>query len=315
MRALKTVGFALVCFGLGGCAAETPKIEPSATVRIPDTIFKPPVTTKKTPGQPRLSTLLAKQPAEIETPPPELSWAPSVRQAEPTPSEVVVPKSVVAAKAPETQTTKTIAPASPQIAAVQKPAIVKPSPPEPVVLAVSATPAPLPRPIASTPRPTRRPVTQVAALLPAPAVEPSPLPARPTISPLGGRSLQSPSALRDTTLLGLPTLASQEASIPLGTLPASLGLANLKAGEATLPVSDTLEQSGADESGALGWGEATDLLLAGEVETAVDIGEFEVLMTLCSGRGVITIQPTPGALQALELPKVICGKTAALTSQ
>jgi hypothetical protein len=113
----------------------------------------------------------------------------------------------------------------------------------------------------------------------------------------------------------LPTLASQEASIPLGTLPASLGLANLKAGEATFPVSDTLEQSGADESGTLGWGEATDLFLAGEVESAVDIGEFEVLMTLCSGRGVITIQPTPGALQALELPKVICGKTAALTSQ
>jgi len=40
-----------------------------------------------------------------------------------------------------------------------------------------------------------------------------------------------------------------------------------------------------------------------------------VLLSLCSGRGVVTIQPTPTALADLEKPKVVCGKSVTLTSQ
>jgi len=122
-------------------------------------------------------------------------------------------------------------------------------------------------------------------------------------------------AVRDATPTGLPTAVSTERAIPIGTLPASLGLANIMAAESATPTGDTLEQSSADAGGTLGWSKAAALIRAGEVENATDIGEFEVLLSLCSGRGVITIQPTPTALAEIEIPKVVCGKAAALTSQ
>ena len=190
------------------------------------------------------------------------------------------------------------------------------------VASVRRAPSPTPRPVAATPTPTLRPVVEARAPVipnvvpPAPAVLPAApaLPAAPEIAALRAPTLGS-GVNTDAAPTGLPVLRSVEQAVPLGTVPASLGVANIQAGEAALPTGDQLEQSVADESGALSWTQAEALIRAGEVESATDIGEFEVLLSLCSGRGVLTIQPTPTALADIEMPKVICGKSGSLTSQ
>ena len=202
------------------------------------------------------------------------------------------------------------------------------------IASIQRAPSPIPRPIPGTPTPTLRPIQSVAAPsapaapstivaalpdpLPPSPVAPPPAPAlppQPVIAALQAPRLAVPGTLADFPATGLPVPRTVEQAVPIGTLPASLGVANLEAGEAALPIADTLEQSVADESGALSWTQAAALIRAGEVESTVDIGEFEVLMTMCSGRGVLTIQPTPTALADLEKPKVVCGKSASLTSQ
>jgi len=185
------------------------------------------------------------------------------------------------------------------------------------VTAINRAPAPKPRPIAATPTPVQRPQAEVSIVQPQ-RVPPLPapvLPPRPSIAALQVPGLSAPAAIGDTAPTGLPVLRSVEQAVPLGTLPASLGVANIEVGEAALPQPDQLEQSVADDSGTLSWTQAASLIRAGEVESATDIGQFEVLLSLCSGRGVVTIQPTPTALADLEKPKVVCGKSVTLTSQ
>lgn len=189
----------------------------------------------------------------------------------------------------------------------------------PRALRVAARPTP--KPIVSTPRPVARPETETVANIPvatpapaaaAPVVAAAPLPPRPLIASLPG--LGAPRMVADGTPSALPDPSLAEAAIPIGRVPASLGAANIEARESALPVADTLERSTADETGGIGWDEAVALMRAGEVADAIDVGEFEVLMTLCSGRGVLAIQPTPDALAAVKMPEVICGKAASLTS-
>jgi len=317
MRASKGAGFVVACTMLGACAQIVPEqelagLEPTATVLVPDTVFQAPEAIGlpvKTAGKPRLSALRAIEPEAVEPTPPMATF---LRYHGRGPSDAVVPGSIatsqeLAKPAPPVRYTKPKARPGVKAKAETSPATRR---------AVRSTPSPAPRPIAFAPRPTRRPITEIAAAKNQPRTVAPVLPSRPSIKALGSRSLGTPFASStDSSPTGLPTLYSPEVAIPLGTVPASLGLANLQAAEAALPVADSLEQSGADESGTLGWEAASALVRAGEVEAAIDIGEFEVLMTLCSGRGVITIQPTPGALEAIKAPEVICGKTASLTSQ
>jgi len=251
---------------------------------------------------------------------PETDSEPTVNRWESIVSRNKTEQAKVSAKDPEpeapataTRATQPVRDKAPTVLAAATPRQVQPRQPS---RTVRATPRPVPRPVTASPRPARRPATEVAAV--APVVEPvrvAALPARPSIRALSLPSLAAPLGSQDGAPTGLPTPSSTEVAFPLGTVPASLGVANLQCGEAAAPVADSLEQSKADDSGALGWDDAAALLRAGEVESAVDIGEFEVLMTLCSGRGVLTIQPTPGALAAINFPKVVCGKTASLTSQ
>ncbi len=197
--------------------------------------------------------------------------------------------------------------------------------------AVATSPRPAQRPVSGTPRPVRRPdlrgaqipsvkvqgVGQTAAAQTQQTgnVEQVTLPAAPSISLASLPSLDVPLSYRDDLPSNLPTELTSDIVLQGGTLPVELGLANIKAAEASIPVADTLEKSIADESGTLGWDDAVSLFRAGEVDSAIDVGEFEVLMTLCSGRGILTIQPEPGALKALESPKVVCGRTVSLASE
>ncbi len=189
---------------------------------------------------------------------------------------------------------------------------------EPAPRALEVAARPTPKPITATPRPLARPVQQPAALAPvadrAPTVtaRPAPLAPRPSIARLP--SLGAPRLVADATPSALPDPSRAEAAIPIGRIPASLGAGNIQARESALPVADSLERSSAGESGGIGWDEAAALMRAGEVADAIDVGEYEVLMTLCSGRGVLTIQPEPDALAAVKMPEVICGKPSSLTS-
>ena len=181
---------------------------------------------------------------------------------------------------------------------------------KPTALKVAAIPTP--KPVTTTPRPVSRPKAPAAAAIPVATPAPVPLAPRPSIASLP--TLGAPRVVADGTPSALPDPSRAEAAIPIGRVPASLGAANIEARESALPVADTLERSTADETGGIGWNEAAALMRAGEVADAIDVGEYEVLLTLCSGRGVLTIQPEPGALAAVKKPEVICGKAASLTS-
>lgn len=345
MRRLPTFSVAMACILLSACGRSSDSVErasPQPQTRPNAVTYNArpapaPFRAQRSLGQPRLSALVANQP--VYTPPrastpPNASTRPTAPLATFTryngrgPGDASIPRDVAIARRlpgqgalPERDVVdvgldapvrrQSIQPAAPQRVAARKP---------------------LPRPIASSPYPVFRPkpVRQAVALpvatpepsMPAPSVQvaaPIPaapvLPPRPTIAALGSSSLSAPTAIRDATPTGLPTLRSAERAIPIGTLPASLGLANIEAAEAAVPTGDTLEQSAADEGGTLAWSQAASLIRAGEVADVTDIGEFEVLLSLCSGRGVITIQPTPTALADIPTPKVVCGKAAALTSQ
>lgn len=102
---------------------------------------------------------------------------------------------------------------------------------------------------------------------------------------------------------------------PLAKVPASLGMANIQSLEAAPVAKGGLERSSADEAGSIPWSEAVSLLRAGEIETYVTISDTELLVTLCSGRGVLTKQPKTGAILEVSPPKIICGKETALVGQ
>lgn len=186
------------------------------------------------------------------------------------------------------------------------------------IRALRVTARPIPKPITATPRPEQRPSDakavapeRVAAAVPS-VVAPRLVAPRPSIG--GLPTLGAPRVVADATPVALPDPSRTETAIPIGRVPASLGSGNIRTREVASPVADRLEVSTADASGGIGWDEAAALMRAGEVQNAIDVGEFEVLMTLCSGRGVLTVQPTPGALAAVDMPKVICGKAVSQAS-
>ena len=317
-----------------------------ATVQAPSRAEVPQQQATRSLGQPRLSTLLANPFVERVEPPRAPATPPTATFSQyngrspgdaAIPSDVAVNRSLPTELAPfeRPPLRNNVPPRAAENVRETRPvpdpapvrvAEVAPAPRRD--LSIQRAPAPTPRPVPGTPTPTLRPIKAVTAPaevtiatsppVPAEPAPPAPtlaLPPQPTIAALDLPTLSAPSATSDAPPTGLPVFRSVEQAVPLGTLPASLGVANLEAGEAALPAADQLEQSIADESGALSWTQAEALIRAGEVESAVDIGEFEVLLTMCSGRGVLTIQPTPTALADIEMPKVICGKSASLTSQ
>ncbi len=345
MRASSAIGLVMSLILLGACgrsaddtqrtqANEQPVAAPSLEARAND---KPAPATRSL-GQPRLSRLIANPPApDVLARPPEPTTRPPAATFSQydgrLPGDASVPLDVpvrtnaaLAARVPEQDSLPprdVVDVGLDRAVTANRPAA--PAPPTTQIASISRTPAPTPRPISSSPRPVQRPVAQSAALqTPAPVVVPAApaplpiapaLPPQPTIAALGGPGLSAPATSLDTPPTGLPVLRSVEQAVPLGTVPASLGVANIEAGEAALPAGDQLEQSVADEGGSLSWTQAASLIRAGEVESTIDIGEFEVLLQLCSGRGVISIQPTPTALADIEKPKVVCGKSVSLTSQ
>ncbi len=353
MRVYPATGIIIACIALSACAK--PAVETGTVGRINVPQIGSPLgdIPSKTPGQPRLSELRGGSeqvvsPSREEPNPPVATF---FRYDGRAPSDAIVDRSIpVSTSGPSqegrrrdarsNQESLALALAKPKPDAPLKPKVQKrktapvlyKSPPvrspEEAVTApvqqasrsVTTTPRPLRRPITASPRPTRRPTVEVAsvapvAVIPAETQPTAALPTPPSIRALTLPSLNAPRTSQDSTPTALPEPLTAEVAIPLGTIPASLGVANIQAAEAALPVADSLEQSKADASGTLGWDDAMALVRAGEIDSAIDVGEFEVLMTLCSGRGVLTIQPTPDALNAINFPKVVCGKAASLTSQ
>ena len=353
MRVYPATGIIVACIALSACANPATETRAVERINVPQVGSPLADIPNKTPGQPRLSELRgrsaqAESPSREEPRPPAATFS---RYDGRAPSDAIVARSIPVSKsvprgedrqrsALSNQESLALAFAKPKPDAPVKPTVQKrktapviyKSPPArlpeeavsaPVQQAsrsVTTTPRPQRRPITASPRPTRRPTVEVATVAPAAVipVETPPvaaLPTPPSIRALALPSLNAPRTSQDSTPTALPEPLTAEVAIPLGTIPASLGVANIQAAEAALPVADSLEQSKADSSGTLGWDDAMALVRAGEVDSAIDVGEFEVLMTLCSGRGVLTIQPTPGALDAINFPKVVCGKAASLTSQ
>jgi len=332
MRATPMLGVALVCVLASACGRTAPERTVSAGDRVlaPFTLeaVQAPQVARPQPSQPRLEALLDKRPTPPK--PPAASFS---RYDGRAPGDPIIPQGVVARaqqQAPATvvPTRNSVAQKLPEQGIVPSRDVVdlglspvrpaRPAPPQrsAAPVALSKAPAPVPRPATQTPRPLPRPSIEVAAIPPAPVIPQQPvLPPAPRIQAFQAPSLRTPGAVQDATPTGLPSTQLVEGAVPLGRVPASLGIANLRASEAALPVADSLEKSAADPSGALGWDQAAALIRAGEVSTVDDIGQFEVLLTLCSGRGVISIQPTPDALKNVEIPKVVCGKAVSLTSQ
>ncbi len=331
MSTVKLSGLFAVCAMLSGCASPAPEADLTSQPDISDAVELISANPIKSPGIPRLSVLPSEIEQTVEAPRPPLATftqydGQSLPLSEPLPKLVSAPLNAAPIKLPaKPRVIRAAEIARPKPAARPSPVAKGPPAKEakaaPVTApvqrrSVRATPSPSPRPVASTPRPTMRPARKVAS---AQAVEPAlpavTVPPRPNIVASMPRMLGNPIAALDKNPTALPSTPTAGDTIPIGTIPASLGTVNLIAEEASSPVADRLEQSRADDSGTLSWDAASALVRAGEVETAVDIGEFEVLMTLCSGRGIITIQPTPNAFAEIDTPKVICGKTASLTSQ
>lgn len=334
MRATPMLGVALICVLASACGRTASELPVSTADRVlaPFTLkaVQAPQVSRPQPSQPRLEALLAKRPTPPK--PPAASFS---RYDGRAPGDPIIPQGVVAraqepapAPAPVAPARNSVAQKLPEQGTVPSRDVVdlglspvrpaRPAPPRrsTAPVALSKAPAPVPRPATQTPRPLPRPSIEVAAIPPAPVIPPQPaLPPAPRIQAFQAPSLGAPGAVQDATPTGLPSTQLVEGAVPLGRVPASLGIANLRASEAASPVADTLEKSAADPSGALGWDQAAALIRAGEVSTVDDIGQFEVLLTLCSGRGVISIQPTPDALKNVEIPKVVCGKAVSLTSQ
>ncbi len=354
MRVYPATGIIVACIALSACARPVGESAVVQDITIPDTVQTVANIPSKTPGQPRLSELRA-VPQNIETLPQEQSLPPVAtfsRYDGRAPGDAIIDRSIPVRRSGPSQESSqhnnrsnqdslALALAKPKPdeapgavvkAQKTKPVLYK-SPPvrvptevkaavvqRPTNRSVTTSPRPLRRPITASPKPIRRPLVDVTTATPA-VVSPvviqpaAPLPTPPSIRAVALPSLTAPRTSQDSTPTAVPSPLTAEVAIPLGTIPASLGTANIQAAEAALPVADSLEQSKADASGTLGWDDAMALVRAGEVDSAIDVGDFEVLMTLCSGRGVLTIQPTPGALDAINFPKVVCGKAASLTSQ
>lgn len=197
--------------------------------------------------------------------------------------------------------------------------------PETPETAVNYSPAPPRRPVSATPAPPVRPTVMVStapeAVPAAPVPEvanPVPSAPAPVIAYAATPSLAAPGATLDTTPTLPPMVAygkTFSTSITRGSVPSSLGVANIKSEEAAKVAVDGLEQSSADDSGAIPWSEAVALLQAGEIESYVGVGGQDILVTLCSGRGVLTTMPSEGAILAIAPPGIICGREAALQGQ
>ncbi len=237
------------------------------------------VTRAKDEPRPQPATRAVRQPEPIPTPAPTRA----VRQPEPAPADT---RAVTAQPTPRPQSF-----AERSVARAPIPGL------KPYILA--RTPSPSSKPRRAAPQPTTREfeVASAATLpnaIPA-AIPPSSvtIPTEPGVD-LSARFFPTP---------GKPSTLGTDRDQPLDV--AAIDAARYGIGGGVQTAVD------ADEATAE-WTDAVRLIEAGEVEALAILEDADLVLTLCSGRDILTTPPDLAAAATLTAPQIICGQNKPL---
>ena len=196
--------------------------------------------------------------------------------------------------APRNSTVPRPAPARPVAARPAQPSVAQAPIPglKPYILARSPSPTSKPRRAAPQP-PAREFEVAAASVLPTPT--------RATVSPSSAVIPTEPGADLSANFFptpGKPSILGTDKDKPLDV--ASIDATRYGIGKG---VGDVVDSDGATAE----WEDAVRLIEAGEVEALAILEDADLVLTLCSGRDILTTPPDLAAAATLTAPQIICG--------